>query len=475
MKNNITYYLIGLMCILITNLYAQENGQHNWVDNHHISLKPKDSLYLKDCFLQAHWEAHTRTFVMGTINEGALKDDYAIASGAGIGVLTRPIYGFQMGVSGFFIYNLYSSKIELPDSLTLSPNRYEVGLFDVENPGNKNDLDRLEELYLKYNLSKSAITVGKININTPFINPQDGRMRPTISEGIWLNINESKKFGVNVGWIWKISPRSTVHWFSLSNSMGINPSGVNIDGSKSNYFGHIQSLGMAITNVYFHPNDKLKINLWNGLLDNVMNTMILEINTTQSLNDKTRFYQGLMYLHQDAINYGGNRDPKKTYVNKGFQSNVISAQIGIKNKKINTSLNYTHITGDGRYLMPREWGKEPFYTFLPRERNEGFGNVHAILIKTTLNAFYDKFKTGLGYGYYNLPDVKDYRLNKYGLPSYHQINYDASYSFRKFLKGLEMKVILAYKIKEGETYNNLKYVYNKVNMINFNFILDFKI
>jgi hypothetical protein len=125
--------------------------------------------------------------------------------------------------------------------------------------------------------------------------------------------------------------------------------------------------------------------------------------------------------------------------------------------------------------MPREWGKEPFYTFLPRERNEGLGNVHTFMAKTSLPAFKGKFKTGLGYGYYQLPDVKEYRLNKYGLPSYHQINYDGSYTFDKFLRGLELKVIVAYKLKEGETYNNLKYIYNKVNMFNFNFILDFKI
>ena len=97
------------------------------------------------------------------------------------------------------------------------------------------------------------------------------------------------------------------------------------------------------------------------------------------------------------------------------------------------------------------------------------------MIKSSINAFDGKFKTGLGYGYYQLPDVKEYRLNKYGLPSYHQINFDASYSFGKFLKGLDLKVLVVYKIKEGETYNNLKYVYNKVNMMNFNFILDFKI
>lgn len=469
------YYLMGLLFLITTYIVAQDHTPQNGIENHHLSLKPKDSVCLKDCFLQAHWEAHTRTFFMSTINDGSLKDDYALASGAGIGLLTKPIYGFQVGLSGFFIYNLMSSPIHLVDSLTLGPNRYEVGLFDVENPTNKHDLDRLEELYLKYNFSKSAITVGKININTPFLNPQDGRMRPTIEEGVWLNINESKKIGFNGGWIWEISPRSTVQWFSLEKSMGINPSGVNTDGSKSNYFEHITSSGMAIANVYFKPNDKLKINIWNGMLENVMNTAMIEINTNQSLNERLKLYQGIMYIHQDAINNGGNSDQKKTYINQGAQSNIISAQVGLKNKKINTSINYTHITGDGRYLMPREWGKEPFYTFMPRERNEGFGNVHAFMVKSSINAFSYKFKTGLGYGYYNLPDVKDYRLNKYGMPSYHQINYFATYTFDKFLKGLEMKILVAYKLKEGETYDNFKYIYNKVNMINFNFILDFKI
>ena len=301
-------------------------------------------------------------------------------------------------------------------------------------------------------------------------------MRPTSEEGIWLSVLESKKIGFNGGWIWEISPRSTVEWFSMANSMGVYPSGVGVDGKKSNYFENVESAGMAIANVYFNPTEKIKINVWNGFLDNVMNTAMIEINTNQSLNEnKLKFYQGVQYLHQDAINHGGNENQSKTYMNENAQSNVISAQLGIKTKKVNTSINYTHITGDGRYLMPKEWGREVFYTFLPRERNEGFGNLHAFMTKTTLTLFKTKFKTSLGYGYYNLPDVKNYRLNKYGIPSYHQINYDASYSFDKFFKGLELKLLVAYKIRQGETYNNLKYVYNKVNMVNFNIILDFKI
>lgn len=468
--------LIGFFLLHALFSYSQNpTHQKNDLDHHHIHLKAKDSVCLQDCILQAHWEAHSRTFLMSTINEGALKDDYALASGAGIGLLTKPLYGFQLGVSGFFIYNLASSHLEKSDSLSGGSNRYEIGLFDIENPTNRHDLDRLEELYIKYNLSKSYVTVGKININTPFMNPQDGRMRPTIEEGVWLSIGESKKIGFNGGWIWDISPRSTVKWYQLAESLGTNPMGLNIDGTRSNYKEHVTSAGMAIANIYYRPYKNMKISLWDGMFENVMNTAIIEINTNQKLNEKLDLYQGIMYLHQDAINNGGNIDQSKTYINKGAQSNVISAQVGIRSKKANVSLNYTHITGDGRYLMPREWGKEPFYTFLPRERNEGLGNVHAVMIKSNFNLFDDKFKTGIGYGYYQLPDVKDYRLNKYGLPSYHQINADASYSFKNFLKGMDIKTLIVYKINAGETYNNYRFVYNKVNMINFNLILDFKI
>lgn len=470
------YSITGIIFLITFYSFSQEQAapaQH--IDDHHISLKPKDSLCLKDSFLKAHWEAHARSFFMHTNNEGGLKDDYALAAGAGIGMITQPLYGFQFGLSGYFTYNVFSSRIDLLDSTTQGQNRYELGLFDIENPANKNDLDRLEELYMKYIYSKSAITIGKININTPFLNPQDGRMRPTLEEGVWLNINESSKFGVNGGWIWEVSPRSTIRWFSTSSSIGVNPGGVTVDGIKSNYTNNIVgSTGIAIANIYFRPNERFKISLWNGFVENVMNTAMIELNYEKQ---KKRFtlYEGLIIMHQDALNNGGNADQNLTYMNKGAQSNIISAQIGAKNKRTNINLNYTHITGDGRYLMPREWGREAFYTFLPRERNEGYGNVHSIVVKSSFLFYKNKFKTGLAAGYYRLPDVRDFRLNKYGLPSYFHINYDASYTFGKFLKGMEIRLLAAYKIKAGETYNNLKYVYNKVNMLNLNFIVDFRI
>jgi hypothetical protein len=72
-----------------------------------------------------------------------------------------------------------------------------------------------------------------------------------------------------------------------------------------------------------------------------------------------------------------------------------------------------------------------------------------------------------------MPDVKNYALNKYGLPSYTQLNIDLSYEFIDFLEGLELQALYVHKTNQGETYQNEKYIINKVNMSNYNLILNF--
>ncbi len=465
--------LIFIFILILFPVFVK--GQVN--NDVHIKMNDEsDSLSFQSHFVKASWSVQSRTFFMSTINEGSLKDDYTLATGAGIGVLTEPYHGFQLGLNGYFVFELFSSDIDQPDPTTNNANRYEIGLYDLTTPGNTSNLDRLEELYLKYTYSKSSVMAGRFNINTPFINPQDGRMRPTLEEGAWISVRQLDKIGFNGGWIWSMSPRSTMEWYSAGTSIGIYPNGVTEDGIKSNYSGNITSSGLFIANVYYTPATNWKINFWNGYIENVLNSAMVEITTERTAKKrKLQVYHGLIYMHQDAINDGGNSEEIKSYTTKGAQSNVISARVGLKNKTFNTSINYTHITGDGRYLMPREWGREPFYTFLPRERNEGSGGVNALMIKAAYTAPKSKFKSSIAYGYYSLPDIKNYRLNKYSMPSYHQINHESSYIFSNFFKGFELKSLIAWKINAGETYDNPKYVYNKVNMINFNLILDFRL
>jgi hypothetical protein len=137
------------------------------------------------------------------------------------------------------------------------------------------------------------------------------------------------------------------------------------------------------------------------------------------------------------------------------------------------SLNYNRILDDGRYLMPREWGRDPFYTYLPRERNEGSGDVHAIVLKGSGNFEKIHLKASLAGAYVQMPDVKNYAMNKYGVPSYAQVNADVQFNFDKFVEGLTAQILLVYKYGIGDVHNDQKYVINKVDMLNYNFVLNY--
>lgn len=424
---------------------------------------------------ESNWEFQNRNQFMATINNGALKDDYALGTSIAAGFTTKPLFGFQFGMCGSFIFNVVSSAIDEPDPLALNPNRYELGMFDLDHPSRKSDLNKLEKAFIKYNFSKtSAVSFGRIGLSTPFINPQDGRLRPTAQQGIWAEVNELKKFSFSGGWLSAMSPRSITGWYTVAESFGLYPMGLNVDGKRSDYKNNITSEGIGLLNVVYRYDPQFRISFWNTMIENVLNTAMLEC-TGQKAIRSYNFYGGLMLIRQDAINNGGNADPAKTYVSKGAHANIFSAQLGCKRKRLSTCINYTRITKDGRFLMPREWGRDPLYTFMPRERNEGFGNVHAMMAKCSYNNHSGRFTSSLSYGYYDLPDPKEFRLNKYAQPSYHQVNAETGYALKGFFKGVHLRTLFAWKINAGNLHDTPRYEYNKVNILNCNVVLEYRL
>ncbi|HCP92618.1 MAG TPA: hypothetical protein DIU05_01090 [Bacteroidetes bacterium] len=200
-----------------------------------------DSSSLQSFFRNGKFYGHGRYYFMATDNDRKLKDFYANAFGIGIGYKSAAIKGFQFGLSGYFIYNLYSSDFTQTDATTKVGSRYEIGQFDMLNPTNHHDMDRLEDLYLKYSHKKSTVKFGKQHIKTPFINPQDGRMRPTLVEGLLFDWNPIQKIKVEGGWLFGVSPRSTVGWYGIGQSMSIFGTGVNPNGKPSGYAGNVNS------------------------------------------------------------------------------------------------------------------------------------------------------------------------------------------------------------------------------------------
>jgi len=425
-----------------------------------------------DAFRKGKVSGRFRYYYMYTDNAGSLTDYYAHAAGGAVKFETGQFHRFQLGAGSSFTYNLASSDLSVPDPKTGMPNRYEIGLFDLGDPKNTSNMFRLEELYLKYNLHIGDIVAGKQAINTPFINPQDGRMRPTFADGLLTHLHFGKTT-IDGGWLYGIAPRSTQRWFFIDQSIGWYPVGVNTGGTKSGYFGNLHSKGIALVNLTQQLTPEIKLYCSEQFVENMFNTAMLQVNYEPQLSAKSKLIFAAQATRQGAVNDGGNADPAKTYFEKGGKSWVFSGRIGFKNDRWDASVNYTRITADGRYLMPREWGRDHFFTFMPRERNEGSGDVHAVMAKAAYLFNIPGLRTELAAGHFELPDVKNFRLNKYGQPAYNQYNADLRYAFRGVLKGADVQLLYMYKQATGKTYGNDKYVFNKVNMSSVNVIVNY--
>ena len=425
-------------------------------------------------FKAGKMNGHFRYYFMTTDNQPGLQDYHANAIGGGLRYETAPFHGFQIGIAGFYIFNIGSSDLTKRDPKTNQLSRYETGQFNIRDLGNKHDMDRLEDLFLKYSIGKTSIVAGRQNIKSPFINPQDGRMRPTAESGVWVeSLGDIKNTEIRAGFIHAISPRGTLEWFHLGESIGVYSAGVDIYGDKSKYASQIHSDGVFLSNVTHNFKKKVKVQVWNQFVQNIFNTAMVQADGTFPLVKDWNLVTGFQYIRQDAVANGGNTDQTLTYAHKGWKSNIFGVRLGVKNKNFETHISYTRITRDGRFLMPREWGREPLYTFMARERNEGAGNVHAFVFRIANPFPKARLRPEIAVGYYRLPDVTDFRLNKYGMPSYWQINTSLKYEFEGFMKGLDAEILALYKGISGETYNNPTNVFNKVDMFHLNVILNY--
>lgn len=453
--------LLFLFMFLQLPAFSQENKV----------LAGADSTSLLSVMQRGKATGRVRNLFMATDNAAGLTDYYANGLGFGIGYESASIYNLQVGISGFFMYNIASSDLTTPDKATGAPNRYEIGLFDLQDI-TSSYLMRLENLYLKYSTPELTVILGKQGARTPILNPQDGRLSPTLIEGLVVHWNSSSST-IDAGVITQISPRSTDGWYSVGRSVGINPAAINTDGTKALYPQNIDSKWIAYLGYTLAVSNEVKVQVWDYHADRLLNCALVQANADIELSsNRHKLLMALQITGETAVGDGGNADPKKTYMDPHARAFSISSRLGYSAPGWRFLVNYTRITGDGRWLFPREWGRDVFFTFMLRERNEGAGNVNAMNCALQHEIF-KGFTAELSYGHYSMPDVRDYRLNKYGLPSYNQCNIDLRYKFTGALQGVDMQLLTTYKGLLGESYNQDKYIINRVRMANINVVTNF--
>lgn len=416
-----------------------------------------------------------RSFWMSTSYWEDFKGDFALGQSAYLQLKTKEYKGFSI-VGRYTVFgNMWSSDLLARDPVTQNFNRYEVGLFDVNNTADR-FFGKVEELQIRYSSPKFNAIAGRMDINTPFINPQDGRLSPTYVEGARVDFKPDKKNKFSAQFIGRMSPRSTSGWFDIGETIGIYPVGQSELGGPSNYQGNTESNFFTVVDWQRRTDSDVQLQLNHTYVDNISNTVFTQaVKDWEMANGEKKFVTGLQFVVQNGIGEGGSTEPEKRFKNPDDLNFVLGGRIGVKSKRSIWWLNYTRIDGRGRFLNPREWGRDPFFTFIPRERNEGYNQVDAF------TTYYQRNIPEKGLQFYGfaglhfLPDPADTELNKYAFPSYAQANLGGKYTPGRWGKGLDFHMILMSKLnlKSGEL--KPQWIYNKVNMVHVNFIVNYTI
>jgi len=441
-------YITVLLCLTAFISYSQE--------------QKKDSVYLGE--LSGQW----RTYFLSTFNEGDLKDFYALATG---GELTYEFeFGeyFKFGTELLASYNFGIQDLTIPDPVTGRLSRYESGLFNIEDLS-KSLVIFPRELFFEINSPEHQFKIGRIKFISPFINPQDGRMIPTLEQGFIYKFIQPE-YTVQFGGFNGIAPRSTAGFFHVGETIGKYPVGRQLNGEISQYEGNTESEYILFVNTDFKLNESLKTEVWNYYVDNIFNTFYLK--PVYTFEDGTTSIAA-EWLHQSKVGNGGNTIDSLRYFSDN-SSNILGIQFSKKLNKSKLTLAYDYILPGGRFLFPREWGREFLFSFQKRERSEGSANNHAFVgyLFHTFNFKNHSLKTITSVGHHLKPDVTNAADNKYAQPDYTHINLDLFWE-TKLIKGFKPELLLTYKFNFDKDLVNPNLILNKVNMFQINAIVNY--
>jgi len=420
---------------------------------------------LKDVFTHAEIEGHIRNYFMSTINEGDLKDYYTNATGGAIGFKTLPFKGFSLGVKGIFTYQTFSSDLNEMDVQSQRVSKWEHELYDINDLENYNDLDRLEELYISYQFKKGVVTAGKMPIiKTPLVNKSDGRMKPFAFSGLQLQLNLDSNTHLYAAAIGRVSPRSTVEWYNFNEAIGIVTNGSQTNGLAADYEGNTESEGMSILGFYKKFGNS-SISLYNYHLHRIVNTSMLEWKLPIS-----KFDFNFQYAFQFADDFQKTLDYKNRYIQPNENGQIASVKSTYNMKHGSFSLSYTHLFATGRFLFPKELGRDQINTSISRSRAEGLGNTNVLTIdyqyhlnkQTTIEL---EGTTVLQ----NNPNSAEF--NKYNVDNYYQLNTRLKHKMKDFFEGLEFSALYVYK--ENYEQNQAELIFNRSNFHQINLIANY--
>lgn len=425
---------------------------------------------LKDFCGKGHIHGHFRNYFMYTVNEGQLLDYWSNAMGGALAYESAIWKGFQFGVKGIFSYRTLTSNLNRVDSIVGKSAKWEAELYDINRPQEGSDLDRLEELYVRYYIKqKSFIELGKIDINEgPLFLRRDGRMKPFVYRGLWAELYLPKGKSLRGGWINGVSPRAMTEWFSIREAIGMISRGFQPEGMASHYHEAAPSRGIAAIGYSHQLHTQLNLQFWNYYFDRLSNISWLQMDWKGD-----RWFGGLQYALQVADPYQSKLEYDQRYYQPDEQGQVLNAVGGIKAGILKFSASYLHSFASGRFIYARELGRENFYVSQPRSWIDGLGQANVYMLRFQLAPGSEKSQHFIGdlrISYTDTHSTEVSRFNKYLVPDYLQTTLQLRYRFTSIFEGLELMLLYIARMSPNAESLDLADKFYRTDFHHLNFV-----
>ncbi|NIK73913.1 hypothetical protein FHS56_001426 [Thermonema lapsum] len=429
----------------------------------HTQLMAQQSPTAADSLTRLQTSGEWRNYFLYELNQGAPKDFYALATGGHLKATFQAAKHWQVAVA-FYSSQLISGNFDTPDPMTGKPSRYAIGLMDVNDPRNRHISD-IGEAYVRFHTKQWQATYGRMLVKTPFFNPQDGRMIPTLAQGAQLQWKNKtwllEGYGIQAVWV-----RNTSGWRTVEESIGLYPMGRSADGSPLQYAGKINSDYLLIGHLRLNAQGgALQQHLWTYLADRLFQLYYIE--GSYQVNKAWQLQWQAHY--QKSTTQGGNIGPDWYYLLPESYNYSLGGKITYYfHPKHQLGIAWLHLNGNAPFSFPREWGRDPFFTFQRRERSEGLSTTSALVVN--YHASIGKhWALNTDWGWHQTPRINDYAANRYGMPTYQHLNTELSY------QNTHWNASLLFTYKSPLTRNiSEKEAFGKVNLALLHVIVSYK-
>lgn len=467
MSRSIIVLVIILLVTILNRISAQDAISAN------NAFFPTDSSVhsLKDFFAKGQFTGQVKDYFMATINQGELRDYYTNALGGTLKYETPTFHGLQFALRGRVAYRTINDNINDPDPIVHRSASWERELYDRGAPEKSHNITQIEELYARLYFSKSKLTLGKIDLNdSPLFLSRNGRMNGFYYRGFWGELEEWKNRKIVLGWINGVAIRGRTDWNAISEAIGINNNGFAPNGERSSYKNTTNTKGIGVLSYQQQFGKKLKLQTWNYFFHRITNISWFQLD----YQDKHLILGGQL-AYQIPLEFQSRLE----YINRFMQPDekgiVLNVKAGIRNKGRGweISANYLHAFDSGRFLFPREIGRENFYASQPRTWLDGHGLTDIYMLRFIYKPKNENFKNwrfDLRLSRINTPGLDKLEFNKYNIPSFNQITLDVRHRFNGLLKGLNLRFLYVTRFTTDTTDFNPTDIFYRTNYHHFNLI-----